>query len=206
MRAFLGHLCPPLNTREIDTIAFAGSQVEEELHSRENMEESVTQVDFDQLKIKNNEFQKYVQRGNEMLLKEKFNVTMATRTNNQLHHKLKEANGETREVDTAISTFRRLIDVISREQRNIDEELKFAKQEYKEKVEQLSLYRAPDVLAYVAEKAQIQTERYEIHLWEERLNVASAEMQHAKRVWNQYASSLNYRMAEMHSSASPILS
>jgi hypothetical protein len=48
--------------------------VVEELDKQESMEESVSQIDFDQLKIKNKEYVSALGEGNELLMIEKRNA------------------------------------------------------------------------------------------------------------------------------------
>ena len=157
----------------------------EELRSQDKMEESVSQVDFDQLQIKNREYVYYLSEGNALLLVEKTRVMHSMRQHNQTMDQLGVVGNQSDDLDESIANNIRLIARLAKEQGIVDSEVAAGKRLYRANKAHLEQYRVPSVVKYVGDVQAKQKNEVQVKTWSRRVQIADAQLQTHKKAWNQ---------------------
>jgi len=157
----------------------------EELRSQDKMEESVSQVDFDQLQIKNREYVHYLSEGNALLLVEKTRVMHSVRQHNHIIGLLGDASGVCDTLGDSIATNQRMMARLAKEQGVVDNEVAAGKRLYRANKAHLEQYRVPTVVKYVEDVQQGQRSSVQLKTWVRRVQIADAQMHVHKKAWNQ---------------------
>lgn len=175
----------------------------EELKSQDKMEESVSQVDFDQLQIKNREYVHYLSEGNALLLVEKTRVMHSMRQHNHTMDHLNDASNISDSLDDSVATTERMMARLAKEQGVVDNEVAAGKRLYSANKAHLEQYRVPSVVKYVEDVQTKHRSEVQMKTWVRRVQIADAQMQTHKKAWllvtdQMHASGPRYQSAEGH--------
>lgn len=169
-----------------------------QLKQKEEMGEVLHEVDFNQLKIENQQYLEKIDERNQDLLRLKL---MAGNTLQVLNSYKKKLNTLTMESERLASEINSRNDTLGK----IDDETAFVENERSkaEKINrklrrQLTDYRVPEVMEYVKEKANLYEIQKKVKSWERKVEIADMALKTHRKTWlqMQFASTPSWTLAQ----------
>ncbi|KAG8470156.1 hypothetical protein KFE25_008577 [Diacronema lutheri] len=151
-------------------------KVEQQLQLKEEMGEVLHVIDFDQLKIENQQYLEKIEERNSELLRLKLTTGNTVQTLNTLKRRLRNLTAESDWLKHEIAQRNDLIAKVSDEISKVELEKKHAEQfNRKLKRETGGENNMPQVLDYVAQKAELYELEKEIKNWERKVEIADID-------------------------------
>jgi len=163
-------------------------KMEGQLQQKEDMGEVLHVIDFDQLKIENQQYLEKIEERNNELLRLKLTTGNTVQVLNTLKHKLNNLTSESewlkRETASRKEALAKIVDEISRVEQ---EKEQAARLERKLRRETESDSKMPQVLDYVQQKAEMHELERQLASWERKVEIAEMEAKRYKRLAAQQA-------------------
>ncbi|KAL5021439.1 hypothetical protein ScPMuIL_000594 [Solemya velum] len=156
-----------------------------QLKQKEEMGEVLHEVDFNQLKIENQQYLEKIDEKNQDLLRLKL---MAGNTLQVLNSYKKKLHTLTMESDRLLSEITSRNDLSTRidTETNVVEVDRAKAEKINRKLRgQLTDYRVPDVMEYVTEKADLYELQKKVKSWERKVEIAEMALKTHRKTWNQ---------------------
>ncbi|MBN3304133.1 CC113 protein, partial [Amia calva] len=160
-----------------------------QLKQKEEMDEALHEVDFQQLKIENSQYLEKIDERNQGLLNFKLLAGNALQVLNSYKKKLQNASYESSQLDSEISAQNEVLGKIESESLQAEEERAKAEAENQRLHSQLSEYHVPDVLEYVKCKASHRELEQGVRVWERKVEIAEMALQTHLKSWNRLKAS-----------------
>lgn len=171
----------------------ANRDATERLSSLGDMEGSITRVDFDQIKIRNEQFMAVLSQCNINLVKEKVKASHSDKTHNKFLEALRVVQVATDTLDSNKKDVLRMSRRLDREYTAVVEECEVNKHANKRLRKQLASWKVPSVQTYVFEQSRVDEIRKAIQAWKHRVQVAGFEVKKYKRAWSEVAKQSQFR-------------
>lgn len=146
----------------------------------EDLEGSITMVDFEQIGIINQQYSQKVKEGNVKLLAEKTKVMHSTHQLNELRDTLRDLQQEIDKLTKATNSINRLRAKLEKEHGHVAKEVRQAKAVNTKLRTQLERFQVPSVLEYIQEKADVQKTKQSLHSWSRRVDISEQELSKTK--------------------------
>ncbi|XP_006013003.1 coiled-coil domain-containing protein 113 isoform X2 [Latimeria chalumnae] len=160
-------------------------KVRMQLRQKEETEEVLHEVDFQQLKIENRQFLEKIDERNRDLLRLKLMAGNTMQVLNSYKKKLQSMTEESMHLTRDISSKQQMIQDIEEETKVVEEERAKAEALNIKLRTQLSDYRVPHVLEYVYKKATHSEMEKCIKSWQRKVEVAEMTLKKHRKAWNQ---------------------
>ncbi|XP_031805800.1 coiled-coil domain-containing protein 113 [Sarcophilus harrisii] len=155
-----------------------------QLRQKEEVGESLHDVDFQQLKIENIQFLENIDQRNRELIQLKLTAGNALHTLNLYKSKLQRATDTTRNIEKEISLRKEILEKIERETIQAEEDRAKAEVLNKKLRKQLATYKVPHVMMYVHEKVTNFELEKNIKTWERKVEIAEMSLKGYRKAWN----------------------
>ena len=153
------------------------TKVEASLQQKEDMGEVLHVIDFDQLKIENQQYLEKIEDRNNELLRLKLTTGNTVQVLNTLKHKLHNLTAESewlkRETTTRKESLAKISDEITRVEQ---EKEQAARLDRKLKREENTESNMPQVLDYVQQKAEHYELERQLNAWQRKVSIAEMEL------------------------------
>ncbi|XP_051830535.1 coiled-coil domain-containing protein 113 [Antechinus flavipes] len=155
-----------------------------QLKQKEEVGESLHDVDFQQLKIENIQFLENIDQRNRELIQLKLTAGNALHSLNLYKSKLQRATDTTRNIEKEISLRKEILEKIERETIQAEEDRAKAEVLNKKLRKQLATYKVPHVMMYVHEKVTNFELEKNIKTWERKVEIAEMSLKGYRKAWN----------------------
>ncbi|XP_005090523.1 coiled-coil domain-containing protein 113 [Aplysia californica] len=156
-----------------------------QLKQKEEMGEVLHEVDFNQLKIENQQYLEKIDERNQDLLRLKFMSTNTLQVQNSYKKKLSTMTRESERLQSEISLREDLQTRIKAETQVVEVERAKAELINKKLRRQLATFRVPDVMDYVMEKADLYDLQKKVKSWERKVDIAEMALKTHRNTWRQ---------------------
>jgi len=156
-----------------------------QLKQKEEMGEVLHEVDFNQLKIENQQYLEKIDERNQDLLRLKFMSTNTLQVQNSYKKKLHTMTKDSERLQSEISLREDLQTRIQSETEVVEVERSKAEQINKKLRRQLATFRVPDVMEYVMEKADLYDIQKKVKSWERKVDIAEMALKTHRNTWRQ---------------------
>lgn len=156
-----------------------------QLKQKEEMGEVLHEVDFNQLKIENQQYLEKIDERNQDLLRLKFMSTNTLQVQNSYKKKLTTMTKESERLQSEITLREDLQSRIKSETEVVELERAKAEQINKKLRRQLSTFRVPEVMEYVMEKADLYDIQKKVKSWERKVDIAEMALKTHRNTWRQ---------------------
>ncbi|XP_028930824.1 coiled-coil domain-containing protein 113 isoform X1 [Ornithorhynchus anatinus] len=155
------------------------------LKQKEEVDEALHEVDFQQLKIENAQFLEKIDERNRELLQLKMTAGNTLQVLNFYKKKLQNAMETSSRLEKEISLKKEMLEKIERETIQGEKERAQAESLNKKLRKQLSNYRVPHVMKYVQETMESYDLEKSIEIWERKVEIAELSLKGYHKTWNQ---------------------
>ncbi|KXJ27320.1 coiled-coil domain-containing protein 113 [Exaiptasia diaphana] len=155
-----------------------------QLKQKEEMGEVLHEVDFNQLKIENQQYLEKIDEKNQDLLRLKLMTTNVQQILNTYKKKLHTLTMESDQLKTEITQRNDLLCRIETENQMVDKDRKAADKLNTRLKQQLADYKVPEVMEYVEERAKLYELNKVVKMWERKVEIARMALQTNKKTWN----------------------
>jgi DNA repair exonuclease SbcCD ATPase subunit len=152
------------------------ARLETQLRQKEEMGETLHEVDFNQLKIENKQYLDKIDEKNIELILLKRQVGKATQTLNRNKDDLQKQLKELVDIEQRIDKQSSLYDHAEQEMVNASYEQLRAAKLHNHLAEQTENYQVPEVLDYVKKKALLYNLERDCEVWERKVEIASVSL------------------------------
>jgi hypothetical protein len=135
-------------------------------------EGSLTQVDFDQMKIQNQEFQETLKQANEALIREKMISSRTDKHHRAYMNTLSEKEAIGNGVQDSVNDVKRLKRLLTKDHNAVVEEAKEGKEIKAKLSKQISGFNVPTVMNFVSMQRDLDQTKHALASWEHRVQVA----------------------------------
>ncbi|XP_028410048.1 coiled-coil domain-containing protein 113-like [Dendronephthya gigantea] len=156
-----------------------------QLKQKEEMGEVLHEVDFNQLKIENQQYLEKIDDRNKDLLRLKLMTGNVLQVLNTYKKKLHTLTVESAQLKQEISSRTELSLRIDAETRLVEKERVKALELNQKRRQQLSDYRVPEVLDYVKERASHYELNKTVRMWERKVEIAEMALNTYRKTWKQ---------------------
>ncbi|ELU06186.1 hypothetical protein CAPTEDRAFT_181233 [Capitella teleta] len=156
-----------------------------QLKQKEEMGEVLHEVDFNQLKIENQQYIEKIDERNQDLLRLKLMAGNTLQVLNSYKKKLHTLNLESERLKTEIASRQDLLDRIDSETTSVEDERSKAEKINRKLRQQLTDYKVPEVMEYVSEKADLYELQKKVKSWERKVEIAEMALKTHRKAWNQ---------------------
>ncbi|XP_041375443.1 coiled-coil domain-containing protein 113-like [Gigantopelta aegis] len=156
-----------------------------QLKQKEEMGEVLHEVDFNQLKIENQQYLEKIDERNQDLLRLKLMAGNTLQVLNIYKKKLHTLTMESERLDTEITSRNELLKRIDSETKTVEVERAKAESINRKLRQELADYRVPDVMQYVQEKADLYEIKKKVKSWERKVEIADMALKTHRKTWNQ---------------------
>lgn len=156
-----------------------------QLKQKEEMGEVLHEVDFNQLKIENQQYLEKIDERNQDLLRLKFMSTNTLQVQNSYKKKLHTMTKDSERLQSEISLREDLETRIQSETEVVEVERAKAEQINKKLRRQLATFRVPEVMEYVMEKADLYDIQKKVKSWERKVDMAEMALKTHRNTWRQ---------------------
>jgi len=156
-----------------------------QLKQKEEMGEVLHEVDFNQLKIENQQYLEKIDERNQDLLRLKFMSTNTLQVQNSYKKKLHTMTKESERLQSEISLREDLQTRIKSETEVVEVERAKAEQINKKLRRQLATFSVPDVMEYVVEKADLYDIQKKVKSWGRKVDIAEMALKTHRNTWRQ---------------------
>eukprot|EP00741_Cyanophora_paradoxa_P004347 tig00000792_g4220.t1 len=158
-------------------------KMEAQLHQKEEMGETLHIIDFDQLKIENQQYLEKIDERNSELLRLKLTTGNTVQVLNSLKKKLNHLTGESEWLKQEIKSREELLVRIADETKRASEELGTAERQHERHQHVLQENaKVPAVLEYVETKAQIFDLEKEVDNYKRKIEIAEMNLQRTRQL------------------------
>lgn len=148
-----------------------------QLKQKEEMGEVLHAIDFDQLQIENKQYLQKIEERNTEMLKLKLTTGNTVQVLNQHKKRLAVISAESLKLQTDIKTRTDLLAKLEAEQEIVKAETEKAQKLSNWLIEQIDMYKAPNVLSYVHAKASQHELHKKVQGWNRKVEIASMKAQ-----------------------------
>jgi hypothetical protein len=153
------------------------TKVEASLQQKEDMGEVLHVIDFDQLKIENQQYLEKIEDRNNELLRLKLTTGNTVQVLNTLKHKLYNLTAESEWLKRETTGRKELLAKISEEITRVEQEKEqAARQDRKLRREENTESNMPQVLDYVQQKAEVYELEKSLNAWKRKVDIGEMEM------------------------------
>lgn len=154
-----------------------------QLKQKEEMGEVLHEVDFNQLKIENQQYLEKIDEKNQDLLRLKLMSTNVQQILNTYKKKLNTLTLESSGLKTEIAQRNELLFKIDAETQMVEKERAKAEALNSRLKQQLADYKVPDVLDYVTERADLYELNKTVRMWERKVEIAQMALKTNQKTW-----------------------
>ncbi|XP_044516391.1 coiled-coil domain-containing protein 113 [Gracilinanus agilis] len=155
-----------------------------QLKQKEEVGETLHDVDFQQLKIENVQFLESIDQRNRELIQLKLTAGNALHSLNLFKAKLHRALATTHHMGKEIILRKDLLEKIEKETLQVEEDRAKAEAMNKKLRKQLTTYKVPHVMMYVHEKVTNYELEKSIKTWERKVEIAEMCLRSYRKAWN----------------------
>ena len=153
------------------------TKVEVSLQQKEDMGEVLHVIDFDQLKIENQQYLEKIEDRNNELLRLKLTTGNTVQVLNSLKHKLHNLTAESEWLKRETTTRKEALSKISEEITRVEQEKEqAARQDRKLRREENTESNMPQVLDYVQQKAEVYELEKSLNAWKRKVDIGEMEL------------------------------
>lgn len=156
-----------------------------QLKQKEEMGEVLHEVDFNQLKIENQQYIEKIDERNQDLLRLKLMAGNTLQVLNLYKKKLAALTQESEQLKGEIISREELLVKIDGETNHAEEERVKAQQINKKLRAQLAEFKVPQVMDYVQEKAGVYELQKKVKSWERKVEIADMALKTHRKTWQQ---------------------
>ncbi|KAK7492203.1 hypothetical protein BaRGS_00016500 [Batillaria attramentaria] len=156
-----------------------------QLKQKEEMGEVLHEVDFNQLKIENQQYLERIDERNQDLLRLKLMAGNTLQVLNTYKKKLNTLTMESERLGSEILSRNDLLTKIDAETSFVEVERAKAEKINRKLRQQLADYRVPDVMHYVQEKADLYELQKKVKSWERKVEIADMALKTHRKTWRQ---------------------
>jgi len=156
-----------------------------QLKQKEEMGEVLHEVDFNQLKIENQQYIEKIDERNHDLLRLKLMAGNTLQVLNTYKKKLSTLTVESERLKTEISSRSELLSKIDTETEFVELDRTKAEKINRKLRTQLGDYSVPEVMEYVTEKATRYELQKKVKSWERKVEIADMALKTNRKTWNQ---------------------
>ncbi|CAL1541961.1 unnamed protein product [Lymnaea stagnalis] len=156
-----------------------------QLRQKEEMGEVLNEVDFNQLKIENQQFLEKIDERNQDLLRLKLMAGNTLQVLNSYKKKLLTLTKESERLKSEINFRQDMDSRIQAETSVAETERAKAEQMNKKLRKQLSNFKVPSVMEYVKEKASMYELNKKVKSWERKVDIAEMALKTHRKTWQQ---------------------
>jgi len=156
-----------------------------QLKQKEEMGEVLHEVDFNQLKIENQQYLEKIDERNQDLLRLKLMAGNTLQVLNSYKKKLNTLTMESERLDSEIHGRNDTLSKIDVETAFVETERAKAEKINRKLRRQLADYRVPDVMEYVGEKAGLYEIQKKVKSWERKVEIADMALRTHRKTWRQ---------------------
>ncbi|VDI59694.1 cilia- and flagella-associated protein 263-like [Mytilus galloprovincialis] len=150
---------------------------------KEEMGEALHEVDFQQLKIENEQYLEKIDEKNTELMDLKLKASKSLQVLNSYKKKLHTLTMESERLKSEISSRNELLTKIDAETTVVEDERAKAEKINRKLRQQLTDFRVPDVMDYVTEKADLYEIQRKVKNWERKVEIAEMALKTHKKMW-----------------------
>ncbi|XP_060066425.1 coiled-coil domain-containing protein 113-like [Ylistrum balloti] len=162
-----------------------------QLKQKEEMGEVLHEVDFNQLKIENQQYLEKIDERNQDLLRLKLMAGKTLQVLNSYKKKLHTLTMESERLKSEITARNDLLTRIDAETKVVEVERAKAEKINRKLRQQLADYRVPEVMEYVTEKADLYELQKKVRSWERKVEIAEMALKTHRKSWNQLQAGAN---------------
>ncbi|XP_069113903.1 cilia- and flagella-associated protein 263-like [Argopecten irradians] len=166
-----------------------------QLKQKEEMGEVLHEVDFNQLKIENQQYLEKIDERNQDLLRLKLMAGKTLQVLNSYKKKLHTLTMESERLKSEITARNDLLTRIDAETKVVEVERAKAEKINRKLRQQLADYRVPEVMDYVTEKADLYELQKKVRSWERKVEIAEMALKTHRKSWNQLQAGANQMQA-----------
>ncbi|XP_032469618.1 coiled-coil domain-containing protein 113 [Phocoena sinus] len=155
-----------------------------QLRQKEEVGESLHDVDFQQLKIENAQFLETIKARNQELIQLKLVSRNTLQILNAYKSKLHRAMEMSVNLDKEFLLRKELLEKVEKETLQVEEDRAKAMALNKQLRKQLSEFRVPQVMMYVREKMRNRDLEKAIGMWERKVEIAEMSLKGYRKAWN----------------------
>lgn len=167
------------------TLKVQKKKLQMQLKQKEEMGEVLHEVDFNQLKIENQQYIEKIDERNQDLLRLKLMAGNTLQVLNSYKKKLHFYTLESERLKTEISSRLELLSRIDTETKSVEQERSKAEKINRKLRQQLGDYKVPDVMEYVGEKANLYELQKKVRTWERKVEIAEMALKTHRKAWTQ---------------------
>ncbi|XP_046340431.1 coiled-coil domain-containing protein 113-like [Haliotis rufescens] len=156
-----------------------------QLKQKEEMGEVLHEVDFNQLKIENQQYLEKIDERNQDLLRLKLMAGNTLQVLNSYKKKLHTLTMESERLGSEISSRNDLLSKIDAETKVVEQERAKAENINRKLRQQLADFRVPEVMEYVSEKADLYEIQKKVKSWERKVEIAEMALKTHRKTWTQ---------------------
>ncbi|KAK2141456.1 hypothetical protein LSH36_1095g00096 [Paralvinella palmiformis] len=156
-----------------------------QLKQKEEMGEVLHEVDFNQLKIENQQYIEKIDERNQDLLRLKLMAGNTLQVLNSYKKKLHYFTLQSEQLKSEITSRNDLLSRIDSETHTVEEERAAAEKINRKLRQHLADYRVPDVMVYVKEKADLYELKKKVRTWERKVEIAEMALDTHRKAWKQ---------------------
>jgi len=149
----------------------------------EDLEGSISMVDFQQIKIVNNQYLERLKNSNELIVREKTNLMHSQHIISQGTGGLRQVERASDQLDKNIQDVERLYRVLDKEMAIVSSECESGKRMNGQLRQQVERFKVPSVMEYVGYKADMLATKKSVKTWLRRVEVAEQELRKHKVAW-----------------------
>ncbi|UJR16150.1 hypothetical protein I4U23_003061 [Adineta vaga] len=168
-------------------------RLDNQLRQKEEMGETLHEVDFNQLQIENKQYLERIDEKNHDLIVLKQQVGKATQSLNRLKDDLHRQNKELAETEQRIQKQINLREHSELDMVSASEEHGRVAKIHGHLAEQTENYRVPEVLDYVKKKALLYNLERDCEVWERKVEIAAMALQQSKQQWQSLQRTAQYQ-------------
>ncbi|XP_031565323.1 coiled-coil domain-containing protein 113-like [Actinia tenebrosa] len=155
-----------------------------QLKQKEEMGEVLHEVDFNQLKIENQQYLEKIDEKNQDLLRLKLMTGNVQQILNTYKKKLHTLTMESDRLKTEILQRNELLYKIDAENHLVDKDKSTSEKLNAKLKQQLTDYKVPDVMDYVGERAKLYELNKVVKMWQRKVEIAEMALQTNKKTWH----------------------
>ncbi|XP_060600612.1 coiled-coil domain-containing protein 113-like [Ruditapes philippinarum] len=154
-----------------------------QLKQKEEMGEVLHEVDFNQLRIENQQYLEKIDERNQDLLRLKQMAGTTIQVLNSYKKKLSTLTLESERLKSEITSRADLLTRIDAETTVVEAERSKAEKRNRKLRQQLADYRVPEVMEYVSEKADLYEIQKKVKSWERKVEIADLTLKQCRKLW-----------------------
>lgn len=163
-------------------------KMKQQLKQKEEMGEVLSAVDFQQLKIENQQYLSKIDDKNKELLRLKLMAGNTMQVLNKYKGKLNKMTEENKQLKEDLEKRHVMLENISGESVGAEKEQEKAYQENQKLRTQLENFRVPEVIDYVRDKAELTELKGVVKSWERKVEIAELSLRTHQKTWQRIKS------------------